>query len=409
MAVTTAPEQTKRDPRGRYEVYEEAFAGRDAPFAFVDLDAMWANADDLLRAAAGKPIRVATKSIRCRPLTRAILSRDAGFRGLMTFTLAETLWLAEHGFDDLLLAYPTTDRGSLARLAALAPERQPALVVDSTDHLDLIDAAAGSVRPPTRVVIEVDLAYALPAGAMKIGAKRSPIRTPAQAAALAREIATRAGFELVGIMGYEAHIAGVGDRPRGKPLMGAAIRALQKASAKEIARRRAAVVDAVSKVAPIEIVNGGGTGSVAATAAELAVTEVTAGSGFYAPALFDHYTALSLRPAAMYAIPVVRKPSAKVATALGGGYTASGAADATKLPEPYLPHGLRLDSAEGAGEVQTPLVGPGAERLRLGDRVYMRHAKAGELCERFDSLLILENGAVVDELPTYRGEGKTFL
>lgn len=390
------------DLRGRYEVYEEAFADRDAPFAFVDLDAMWANAKDLLAAAAGKPIRLASKSLRCRSLTRSILDSDPGFRGLMTFTLAETLWLAEQGFSDLLLAYPTVDRAGLDRMAELPPEQRPAIVVDSVDQLNLL-------RGPARVVIEVDLAYALPGGRVRIGVKRSPVRTPEQAAALAREIAGRPGLELAGIMGYEAHIAGVGDTPRGKPLMGATIRALQKKSAREIAERRAAVVDAVRAVTPIEIVNGGGTGSVAATAAESAVTEVTAGSGFYAPTLFDSYASLSLRPAAMYALPIVRRPSASAATALGGGYTASGAADKSKQPQPYLPHGLRLDGAEGAGEVQTPIVGPGAAALRVGDRIYMRHAKAGELCERFNSLLLVEGGSVVDEVPTYRGEGKAFL
>jgi len=403
MAVAASPVSTPVNKlRGRYEVYEEAFAGRDAPFAFVDLDAMWANAGDLLTAAAGKPIRVASKSVRCRPLLRAILDRDPGFRGLMTFTLAETLWLGEHGFDDLLLAYPTTDRASLEELSALPAERQPALVVDHQDQLDLL-------RAPARVVIELDLSFALPFGGVKVGAKRSPVRTPSDAAALARAVVARPGVELAGIMGYEAHIAGVGDTPRGKPLMGAAIRMLQKRSAAEIASRRAAVVEAVRAVAPIEIVNGGGTGSVAATAAESAVTEVTAGSGFYAPTLFDHYSTLSLRPAAIFTIPVVRKPSSSIATALGGGYTASGAAEPAKLPEPYLPHGLKLDSTEGAGEVQTPLLGPGARSLRVGDRVYMRHAKAGELCERFNSLLLVEGGRVVDEVPTYRGEGKAFL
>ena len=399
----TSPAVPALDLRGRHERYEALFADRDAPFAFVDLDAMWANAGDLLRAARGKPIRVASKSVRCRPLLESILDRDPGFRGLMTFTLPETLWLAGQGFDDLLLAYPTAGRGALSQLAGLEAERRPALVVDSVDQLDLL-------RAPARVVIEVDLSFALPGGKVKIGAKRSPIRTPDQAAALAREIVRRPGFSLAGIMGYEAHIAGVGDAPRGKPLLGAAIRALQKRSAAEIAERRAAVVHAVRAVAgAVEIVNGGGTGSVAATAAEPAVTEVTAGSGFYAPTLFDHYTSLALRPAAIYALPVVRKPSPSVATALGGGYTASGAADATKLPEPYLPHGLRLDKTEGAGEVQTPLLGPGAARLRVGDRVYMRHAKAGELCERFDTLLLVSGDEVVDEVPTYRGEGKTFL
>src|SRR4051794_34942330 len=185
MAVAASPVSTPvHNLRGRYEVYEEAFAGRDAPFAFVDLDALWANARDLLRAAGGKPIRVATKSVRCRPLTRAILDRDPGFRGLMTFTLPETLWLAEQGFDDMLLAYPSVDRGALSRLAALPAERQPALVVDSVDQLDLL-------RAPARVVIELDLSFALPFGGVKIGAKRSPIRTPGQAAELAREVVRR--------------------------------------------------------------------------------------------------------------------------------------------------------------------------------------------------------------------------
>jgi D-serine deaminase-like pyridoxal phosphate-dependent protein len=156
-------------------------------------------------------------------------------------------------------------------------------------------------------------------------------------------------------------------------------------------------------------VNGGGTGSLQTTAAEEAVTEVTAGSGFYAPALFDRYSAFSLRPAAMFALPVVRRPSGSVVTALGGGYHASGPAGADRLPEPWLPRGLRLDSLEGAGEVQTPVSGAAAAALRLGDRVYFRHAKAGELCERFDSLHLVRGGEVLDEVPTYRGEGRCFL
>jgi D-serine deaminase-like pyridoxal phosphate-dependent protein len=227
--------------------------------------------------------------------------------------------------------------------------------------------------------------------------------------ALAREIERRPGLELVGLMGYEAHIAGLGDRPPGKRVMGAVLERLQRASAREIAERRAAVVEAVRAVAPLEFVNGGGTGSIERTAAEAAVTEVTAGSGFYASTLFDHYSSFSLQPAAFFALPVVRRPSAEVVTVLGGGYIASGAAEKTRLPTPALPAGLKLDPREGAGEVQTPLLGPGARSLRVGDRVYFRHAKAGELCERFNSLLLVEDGHVVDEVPTYRGEGKAFL
>jgi D-serine deaminase-like pyridoxal phosphate-dependent protein len=165
----------------------------------------------------------------------------------------------------------------------------------------------------------------------------------------------------------------------------------------------------VHEFAKLEFVNGGGTGSLEATASDPSVTELAAGSGFYAPTLFDHYTSFSLTPAAAFALPVVRKPAPGIATALGGGYLASGSGDAIRLPTPWLPPGLSLDPEEGAGEVQTPLLGAPAKELGLGDRVYMRHTKAGELCEHFDSLYLVEGNEIVDEVPTYRGEGKVFL
>jgi D-serine deaminase-like pyridoxal phosphate-dependent protein len=184
---------------------------------------------------------------------------------------------------------------------------------------------------------------------------------------------------------------------------------MQKRSAAEIAERRGAIVAALSEFVELEIVNGGGTGSLEFTAAEEAVTEVTAGSGFYAPVLFDHYSRFDLIPAAAFALPITRKPSEWVATALGGGYLASGPGNPGRLPAPWLPEGLRFDEEEGAGEVQTPLLGKPAGDLSVGDRVYLRHAKAGELCDRFDTLLLVEGDEIVDEVPTYRGDGKTFL
>jgi D-serine deaminase-like pyridoxal phosphate-dependent protein len=392
---------------GTYEGYEAVFASIEAPFAFVDLDAMWANAIDMLQRAGGKPIRVATKSLRCRPLIASALENDPGFRGLMTFTLAETLWLWELGFEDLLLAYPTADRQELARLAAIDGPARPVVVVDSTEHLDLIESAANG-GAPIRVCIEIDLSFWTAGGRVKIGTKRSPIRTPEQAVELAREIERRPGFELAGLMGYEGHIAGVGDNPKER-VRAEVIRRMRKSSVTDIRERRAAIVEAVSKVTPLGFVNGGGTGSLELTAAESAVTELAAGSGFYAPTLFDHYSSFKLRPAAMFALPVVRRPAPGWVTLLGGGYLASGPADDYRLPSPYLPLGLELDSMEGAGEVQTPVQGAAAARLTPGDRVYMRHAKAGELCERFESLYLVSEGRIVDQVPTYRGEGRCFL
>jgi D-serine deaminase-like pyridoxal phosphate-dependent protein len=328
----------------------------------------------------------------------------------MTFTLPESLWLHGHGFHDLLLAYPTAERAALVELARLDTEHPPILMVDSVEQLDYIEAAvAGTARSPIRVCLELDTGWWPLGGRLKVGAKRSPVHTPEQARALAAEIVGRPAFELAALMGYESHIAGVGDQPLDKRVRGPLIRWMKRRSIPELAERRAHVVAAVREVAPVPIVNGGGTGSIHSTTSESVITEVTAGSGLFAPLLFDRYADFALTPAAMFAMPVVRRPSGGVATLLGGGYPASGGAGRDRLPAPYLPRGLRLDAEEGAGEVQTPVIGSAAASLRIGDRVYLRHAKAGELCERFNSLYLVRGSEIVDEVPTYRGEGRAEL
>jgi len=390
---------------------ERATAAVDAPFALIDLDAFWHNSEDMLRRARGKPIRVASKSLRCRGLIDRVLQHP-GYRGILAYTLPEALWLASRGFDDIVVGYPTADRLAIAELARLTSERPraaPVLMVDCSEQLDLIESAAAAASEPVRVCLELDVSYWTAGGRVKIGPKRSPIRTPRQAVELAHEIDLRSGVRLVGLMAYEGHIAGLGDRPPGKRLQGAVISWLQKRSAREIAERRAAVVAAVSELAELEFVNGGGTGSLHITTAEEAVTELAAGSGFYAPTLFDAYSSFRLRPAAMFALPVVRKPAPGIATVLGGGYIASGPPEASRVPTPHLPPGLHLDRFEGAGEVQTPLLGAAAASLAVGDRVYFRHAKAGEMCERFEALQLIAGDGIVEELPTYRGEGRCFL
>jgi D-serine deaminase-like pyridoxal phosphate-dependent protein len=399
---------------GERERFEQIFAGVEAPFAFVDLDAVWANAADMLRRAAGVPIRVASKSIRCRAMLVRTLGLDRGFQGVLSFTLPETLFLWEQGFRDLVLAYPTTDReslGAVARLTAAEPEIAPVVMVDCAEHLDLIESAGSvaGIKAPVRVAVDLDASLRLFGGRVAIGPKRSPVHTVGEAESLAREILRRKGVKLVGLMAYEGQVAGVGDKVPGKPVRSLAIRAMQRASIRELRQRRAEVVAKLGDLAELEFVNGGGTGSIELTAAEVAITEVAAGSGFYAPVLFDHYRAFTLRPAAIFALPVSRRPGRGVVTALGGGYLASGAGGSDRLPEPYLPAGLKLDSQEGAGEVQTPLIGRTAEDLAIGDRVYLRHVKAGELCERFDSLYLVAGDTIVDQVPTYRGEGHAFL
>ena len=390
--------------------YDRATAHLDAPLAIVDLEAFDANAEDLVRRAGGKPVRVASKSVRCRALLERVLRMD-GFEGIMSFTLAESIWLARAGFDDILLAYPSADRAGYAELAA-DPKLAGAISVllDDPAQLDLIDAARGGAgTEDIRVCLELDTALQLFGGKVRIGARRSPLRTPEALAAFAELVQQRPGFRVVGLMAYEGHIAGVGDSIAGRPFRSRMIRTMQRKARAELAQRRAEVVHAVRRVVDLEFVNGGGTGSVESTVAESVVTEVAAGSGLYVPRLFDNYRSFQGRPAALFAQPVVRRPGLGVVTVLGGGYPASGAAGADRSPVPYLPEGLHYDPQEGAGEVQTPLLGSAADDLLIGDRVWFRHAKAGELCERFAELQLVAGDRIVETVPTYRGEGKTFL
>jgi len=398
------------DRAARRARYDRATADLDPPFGVVDLAAFDTNANALVSRAAGKPVRVASKSVRCRALLGRALS-VAGWHGVMAYTLSEALWLAGAGIaDDVLVAYPTVDHAALRALAAdPSLTGRITLTVDSVGHLDFLDAVLGKDRPTLRLSLELDASWRLARGRIHVGVRRSPVHTAAQAGALARAIAGRPGFRLVGLMAYEAQIAGLGDAPPGQPLRAVAIRALQRRSLPELLARRAAAVAAVRAHADLEFVNGGGTGSLAATAADPAVTEVTAGSGLYGPTLFDGYRAWRPEPSAFFALPVVRRPGPGAATVLGGGWIASGPTSRLRQPSPWLPAGLRLTATEGAGEVQTPVVGPGADRLRVGDRVWFRHAKAGELCEHLDVLHLVDGDAVVDVVPTYRGEGKAFL
>jgi D-serine deaminase-like pyridoxal phosphate-dependent protein len=387
---------------------DAATAELDPPFAVVDLAAFRANAAELRARAAGRPIRVASKSVRCRALLSAALA-EPGFAGIMAFTLPEAVWLARSGHPDVLVAYPSVHRAAIAELADETLAERVTVMIDSPDQLDLIDSVLPANRPPVRVCLELDASWRPLFGAAHIGVRRSPLHTPAQLARAARTVVARPGFRLVGVMAYEAHIAGLQDHPPGRPLYGALLRRVQHVSRSELAARRTAAVDAVRQVAELEFVNGGGTGSVHSTAAEPAVTEIAAGSGLYGPATFDGYAAWRPHPAAFFALSVVRRPAPGVVTVLGGGWVASGVPRSDRLPRPTLPAGLRYVGTEGAGEVQTPLTGPGVRELAVGDRVWFRHAKAGELCERVDELHLVDGDRIVDTVPTYRGEGHAFL
>ncbi len=388
-------------PDEQHQRLERATAHLDPPFAAVDLDAFDRNAADLARRATGVPIRVASKSVRVRELVDRTVAAQ-GFSGVMTFALREAIWLAQHGHRDLLMGYPTVDRAALQELAGDEELRRSiVLMVDHPAQLALVRAAGATAAAPVRVCLDIDAS--LRVGPLHLGVRRSPVHRPDQAADAAAAIARAPGVELVGLMFYDAQIAGL---PDSSP----AVRFVKRRSAADLATRRTAVLRAVHATLgrPLTLVNAGGTGSLEVDSGDPAVTELTAGSGLFSPGLFDGYQAFTSHPSAWFALPVVRRPHPRIATAFGGGYIASGPAGVSRLPRPTWPAGLKLLGAEGAGEVQTPLRGKAARNLTPGDRVWLRHAKAGEMCERFATVHLVSGDQVVRSVPTYRGEGQTF-
>ena len=185
-------------------------------------------------------------------------------------------------------------------------------------------------------------------GRIRVGALRSPLRDPEQLAALARAVERRPGFRLVGLMGYEGHVAGVGDAVPGRPLRSRAIRLMQSAARRELAARRAAAVRAVRAVGGPRVRQRRRHGQRAAHRRR------GRGDG-------DRRRVRALPAAAVRQLHVLPRaarppsspsrwcagPGVGVVTVLGGGYPASGAAGPDRLPVPYLPEGLRYDPQEG--------------------------------------------------------------
>lgn len=377
------------------------------PLVVVDLDGFDANAADLVRRAGGKPIRVASKSLRVRDLVSRALATP-GFQGVLAYTLREALWLHASGVsDDVVVAYPTVDRGALEQLVA-SPSAASAitLMVDDVAHLDVVDSVRASTAVPVRVAIDVDAGLRM--GSQHVGPKRSPLYDGASVTALAATIEQRHGFRLVGVMTYEGQVAGVPDTVPGQRARSLVVRRLKQASVAQLGARRAEVHRALEPFGPLELWNSGGSGSVETSSQDPFVTEVAAGSGLLVPALFDHYQSFTPRPAAFFGLPVTRRPSAGVATVHGGGLIASGPVGPDRAPLPWAPPGLHLTGLEGAGEVQTPLVGHPAAQLRIGDLVWFRHAKSGELFEHTTTAHLLRGDRFVEAVPTYRGEGQSF-
>lgn len=378
------------------------------PALLLDMDAFEHNCKKIASRANGKKIRIATKSIRSVDVLNKILESDSTFQGLMCFSPREAVFLANKGFDDLLLGYPCWDKEAISEIAQLNKQGKKIIcMVDAEEQVNYLSQILTETGGEFYLCIDVDMSTSFPK--LHFGVRRSPLNDKQSVLKLANKIKQASDLHLVGVMGYEAQIAGVGDNAPSKQLKNKLIRFMKRRSIKEIEARRKSVIDALEDAGfSLSFVNGGGTGSLHTTATEDVVTEVTVGSGFYSPALFDYYQDFIYKPSLYFALPIVRKPTENIYTCHGGGYIASGPHGEDKVPKiVYPPHGKLID-LEGAGEVQTPVYYEN-ENLEIGDPIIFRHAKAGEVCERFNDIICLRDTMITKRYKTYRGEGVSFL
>ncbi|MBK23046.1 MAG: amino acid aldolase [Halobacteriovorax sp.] len=391
----------------KYKDYEKVFHSSRAPFAYIDLSLLDINIERTLLRAGDKKIRIATKSVRCLEVLKYLeLKLGEKANGFMCYSAQEAIWLCENGLDNLLIAYPSLDSESIRRISTLTSEgKKIYLMVDSQEHVDYLEKL--NLSEPLLLCLDMDLSTYLPG--LNFGVFRSPLRGKSEFQKLLKRIKESGILKIKGLMGYEAQIAGVTDNQDKRIVMNIIISFLKKISLKKIPKIRESYLREIEKQnISLDFVNGGGTGSMESTRTEEGVTEIAVGSGFYSPTLFDSYKNFKYEPAAGFAIEIVRKPQENIYTCFAGGYVASGAVGVDKIPRPYLPTGCSLISNEMAGEVQTPVIYKGLENLGLGSKVYFRHAKAGELCERFNKVFLVRGEKVEREVNTYRGEGKFF-
>ncbi|MEG0259991.1 MAG: amino acid deaminase/aldolase [Lysinibacillus sp.] len=387
--------------------FDRIFENIERPFAWLDMDALDQNIHTVKQACGDKKIRIATKSIRSVEILRYIEQKLLQTVGFMTFTAAETLFLLEQDFDELLIGYPTMEKTAVRHILQYVKNgRQVTFMVDKVEHIAFLAQLAEEMDVVVSVCIDVNMSNNFKV--IYFGTKRSSLNSLAALTPILRFLVQQKYVQVIGAMGYEAQIAGVGNKPANH-LKGKVIEQLQKRAAQQVTQfRRLAIAHIKAYFPDIRFVNGGGTGSMQYTAEQREVTEVTVGSAFYAPALFDLFSHLQLEKATGFALRVTRQPEENIVVCHGGGYIASGATGADRHPVFYEPQYFQFLNLEGAGEVQTP-IRVKDKVIGVGDTLYLRHAKAGELCERFQVLHAIRGEQYAGPYVTYRGDGQCFL
>jgi len=397
-----------------YDILKELVKNEPLPAMLVNLDCLDENISRISRTVSGfgKKIRIASKSIRVPWLLKYIIKKGGPvFQGIMCFSVPEAEFLRTQGFDDFLVAYPTVDKTDLEIFYSLTQRGvNISLMVDDVVQLEEIEKIweqKETISQSGKICIDVDMSWK-PAG-MHLGAYRSSIRSLKNFQFVYERIKKSEHLRFSGVMGYEAQVAGMGDKNPFSPLLNPAKRFIKNKSVNDVFSKRKEIHEFLeSENAEPEIFNGGGTGSLNTTGKEPWLTELTAGSGFLQSHLFDYYASNKNLPAFCFGLQVSRVPQPGIVTCKSGGFIASGDVGVDKWPVPFLPDGIEMIKNEGFGEVQTPVKILSKMNIQTGDPLFFRPAKAGEIAERFQEYILFRGKNIIAKVPTYRGLGKCF-
>jgi D-serine deaminase-like pyridoxal phosphate-dependent protein len=169
----------------------------DTPALLIDSAALHRNLDRMQRVAEGFGVRLRphTKTHKSPHIAR--LQVEMGASGVTVAKVGEAEVMAEAGLDDILIANQVIGATKLRRLAALARHARIAVLVDSSEGIELLDAAFREAETGIDVLIEVDT-----------GKGRCGLTDLEQIVALAEQVARAETLRLRGVETHEGHVPG---------------------------------------------------------------------------------------------------------------------------------------------------------------------------------------------------------
>jgi len=352
----------------------------DTPALIVDLDILESNIAQMMGTFREHGIgwRPHTKAIKIPAIAHKLIA--AGAHGVTVAKLSEAEVMSQAGISDILITGPVVGAKKAALLANLSKQARPIAVVDSVDHIDMLDTAGKEYGVQIRTVIEVDL-----------GMHRCGVQPGEAAVALAKEINSREGLKFEGLMAWEGHTLRI----------------------KDVDEKRAAVQEAVNNLIdtaraireadiPVNIVSCGGTGTYpySAAAGVNGITEIEAGGGIYGDLVYSRSFGID-HPMAMTVIAsVISRPAPDRIVTDAGFKTLSSQGAAPEPKDIANVSGIRMSAEHGTMDLDTPNT-----EVKVGDKVYWKVGYTDATVALHETMYGIRNGIVEVEWPIV-GRGK---